>query len=166
MVPLQVRGGAVSFVVPNLAAGTPYTVRVAAYNAQGYSPFATAAPALGTWGEVQAVLVTAERNGEMFPNPLPFSLRYQDQGGAYSGSQWVPVYGTAEQVQDALQRLPAPGVRAVLVSKEEQSDFNNYDMTGAPVQGVSGAAYVCAPLTPIPSPLHVQCTQALIRSTK
>ena len=38
----QVQQGATSLVLPNLVAGTAYTIRVAAYNAQGYGPFVAA----------------------------------------------------------------------------------------------------------------------------
>jgi hypothetical protein len=164
-----------SFVVPNLVATTPYTVRVAAFNAQGYSPFAAAAPALGTWAEVQTLVVTANGNGGQYPQPQPFSLRFQDQGGAYSaGSSLVPVYGSAAQVQDVLQRLGAPGVRAVLVSKEDLSDYNYYDLTGASItHGILGWYPRCAlirhscalgPPSPCPPP-PLQCTPAARGST-
>ena len=73
------------------------------------------------WAEVQAVLVNSQQT---------FTLKYTDQAGAPQSTGLLPVYASALQVQDALQRLGAGGVvRTVLVSKEEQSDVDLYDMT-------------------------------------
>ena len=160
----QVQQGATSLVLPNLVPGTAYTVRVAAYNAQGYGPFVAAQvtplgptlcinpynaqgfvlcnpflpfqPSFSSffltlliplflsipfsflsqvrvegWAEIQAVQVNSQQT---------FTLQYTDQSGAPQGTGTLPVYASASQVQDALQRLGSGVVRTVLVSREEK----------------------------------------------
>ena len=116
----QVQQGATFLVLPNLVAGTSYTIRVAAYNAQGYGPFVAAQVRVEGWAEIQAVLVNSQQT---------FTLQYTDQSGAPQSTGLLPVFASALQVQDALQRLGSGVIRTVLVSKEEQSDVDLYDLT-------------------------------------
>jgi hypothetical protein len=85
-----------SYLIPALAPGVPYTVRVAAYNAHGYSPFALAQGGVEGWAEVQSVQIS---------EALPFKLRYTDQNGQWEETAELPVYANAWQVTDALQTL-------------------------------------------------------------
>ena len=92
----QATRGDTFLVVPALTPGALYTIRVAAYNSQGYSPFAAALPSLGGWAELQSVHILSAST---------FTLRYTDQGGAFQDTVPLPAYANAWQVMDALQNI-------------------------------------------------------------
>ena len=105
-----------SYVISGLTPGSPYAVRVAAYNSQGYSPFVLALPKIAA-SEVQVVTV---------PSSQTFDLTFNDRF-AFETTSTIPRDATASQVQSALQALTS--IRSVIVSKEDQSSGDLFDLT-------------------------------------
>jgi len=97
-----------SYLIDSLTSGGTYTVRVAAYNAEGYSEYVVA-QALVDWSEV--VQVTTQSG-------TSFTLTYDD-GRQTETTATIPPYATPEQVQDALLALTS--INAVTV---ERYDFS------------------------------------------
>jgi hypothetical protein len=119
---VPIGSGASSYIISGLTEGSAYTVRVAAYNSQGYSPFELALPQVG-WAEVQVVTVSTSQ---------VFTLTYND-GFNTETTASIPVQATALAVQEALQALNS--IRSVLVSSEDQS--STYDATSSLTYQVS-----------------------------
>ena len=104
------------YTISGLNAGTAYTVRVAAYNAQGYSAF-TVAQQLIQWAPVTVVTAGAAD---------AFTLTFDD-GYRTETTTTLDWNHTADSVQAALHRLDS--VRSVLVDRFDQSVSDLFDET-------------------------------------
>lgn len=109
-----------SFTLSGLLSGAGYSVRVAAYNSQGYSQYVLAQSSIG-WAAVHVIRISS--TVAVSPS-ASFNIGFND-GYRIKTTKQIPYNAPTTVVQAALQALP--NIRSVLVSLVDE--VSSYDAT-------------------------------------